>query len=353
MYGKLIKTILLCSTYSSLLFSNFFDNATLYGSVSMSTPYINGNSQIEDDYKYNLGLRKIALFPYQNRDTFYDGEEEELSDNALFGAVEGLEYLFSVSSIRHQGHEFTDQNIWLKWSTSKFATKISYVDKESRDLQFTSIDARYRLKVWNMNLTLGSSIKAHPIYGHPPILDYEGAWWELAYEYGFVDYMVPLHDLNENGIIDDYYVWIETNPETEDGYWIYYYEGINYYWENPNGEYIAGSDEEFFEYHYPHVVNMYNEENKSKDWQAELSIMIGLDFYMGNDNYYSHIWANVFPESVGLTDKAYEGEDIQYDIGILLGTNLSEHIGVFIEGKQQSYYGKEEYNISTGVNWRF
>tara|TARA_R100000458_G_C8126988_1_gene143535 strand:- start:241 stop:489 length:249 start_codon:yes stop_codon:yes gene_type:complete len=82
MYGKLIKTILLCSTYSSLLFSNFFDNATLYGSVSMSTPYINGNSQIEDDYKYNLGLRKIALFPYQNRDTFYDGEEEELSDNA-------------------------------------------------------------------------------------------------------------------------------------------------------------------------------------------------------------------------------------------------------------------------------
>ena len=96
-----------------------------------------------------------------------------------------------------------------------------------------------------------------------------------------------------------------------------------------------------------------NEENKSKDWQAEFSIMIGLDFYMGNDNYYSHIWANVFPESVGLTDKAYEGEDIQYDIGILLGTNLSEHIGVFIEGKQQSYYGKEEYNISTGVNWRF
>jgi hypothetical protein len=353
MYERLVRSFLYLATISSLVFSNFLDNATMYGSVSMSTPYINGNNSIEDDYKYNFGIRKIALFPYQNRDSFYDGEEEELSDNALFGAVEGLEYLFSISSIRNQGHEFTDHNYWIKWSNKHFATKISYVDKQSRDLQFTSVDFRYRLKIKNLNLTLGTSIKGHPIYGHPAILDYEGVWWELAYEYGFIDYMVPLHDLNDNGIIDDYYLWIETDPVTEEGYWIYYYEGINYYWENPDGEYIAGSDEEFYEYHYPHVVHMYNEDNKTKDWQAELSIMVGLDFYMGNENYYSHIWINVFPESVGLTDKAFEQEDIQYDFGVLLGTNITERVGIFVEGKQQSYYGKEEYNISTGLNWKF
>tara|TARA_Y100001938_G_scaffold150198_1_gene240040 strand:+ start:2205 stop:3263 length:1059 start_codon:yes stop_codon:yes gene_type:complete len=352
MYARLARIALFLVANVSFIFCNFLDNATIYCSASMATPYINGNS-IEDDYKYNLGLRKIALFPYQKRDVFYDGEEEELSDNALFGAVEGLEYLFSLSSIRHQGNEFTDQNYWLKWSNKNLAAKISYVDKESRDLQFTSLDVRYRLKAGRFNLTLGGAIKAHPIYGHPAILDYEGMWWELAYEYGFVDYMVPLHDLNENGIIDDYYVWIETDPETEEGYWIYYYEEINYYWENPDGQYIAGSDEEFFEYHYPHVVHMYNKDNKTKDWQSELSVLVGLDFYMGGDGYYSHIWVNVFPASVGLTDKAFEGEDMQYDVGILLGTNLSERIGVFIEGKQQSYYGKEEYNISTGLNWRF
>jgi hypothetical protein len=38
---------------------------------------------------------------------------------------------------------------------------------------------------------------------------------------------------------------------------------------------------------------------------------------------------------------------------MLVGTNLNEHIGVFIEGIYQSYYGKQEYNISTGVNFRF
>ena len=353
MYGRLGRSILYLATITSFIFSGFFDNATMYGSVSMGTPYINGDIEIDDDYKYNFGIRKIALFPYQGRDTFYDGEEEELSDNALFGATEGLEYLFSLSSIRNQGHEFTDHNYWLKWSNKNFAAKFSYVNKESRDLQFTSFDARYRLKIKNLNITLGGSIKAHPIYGHPPIEDYEGYWWDLAYQYGFVDFMVPEVDLNGNGIIDEYYVWIETDPETLEGYWILFYEGTSYYWENPDGEYVAGSDEEFYQYHFSHIANMYNEDNKTKEWQAEISIMIGLDFYMGNDNYYSHIWVNVFPASVGLTDKAFESEDIQYDVGMLIGTNLSERIGVFFEGKQQSYYGKEEYNISTGINWRF
>ena len=348
-----MKKLIYVIIFINILFSSFFDNATMYGSVSMGTPYINGNADIEDDYKYNFGVRKIALFPYQNRDAFYDGEEEELSDNALFGATEGLEYLISASSIRNQGSEFIDQNHWIKWSNKRFATKFSYVNKESRDLQYTSIDTRYRLKLKNLNITLGSSLKAHPVYGHPAIEDYTGYWWDLAYEYGFVDYMVPEVDLNQNGIIDDYYVWIETDPVTEEGYWIYFYEGTNYYWENPDGEYVAGSDAEFYEYHYPQVAEMYNEDNKIKEWQAELSIMIGLDFYMGGDNYYSHIWVNVFPASVGLTDKAYKGEDVHYDVGLLIGTNLSERIGVFFEGKKQSYYGREEYNVSTGLNWRF
>jgi hypothetical protein len=315
MHEKFIKYFIITLAYYTLLFSNFFDNATMYGSVSMGTPYINGNADIEDDYKYNFGVRKIALFPYQNRDAFYDGEEEELSDNALFGATEGLEYLISASSIRNQGSEFIDQNHWIKWSNKRFATKFSYVNKESRDLQYTSIDTRYRLKLKNLNITLGSSLKAHPVYGHPAIEDYTGYWWDLAYEYGFVDYMVPETDLNQNGIIDDYYVWIETDPVTEEGYWIYFYEGINYYWENPDGEYVAGSDAEF------------------KEERG--------------------FWVNVFPASVGLTDKAYKGEDVQYDVGLLIGTNLSERIGVFFEGKKQSYYGREEYNVSTGLNWRF
>ena len=52
--------------YVGLVFGGIFDNSTIYISGSMGTPYINGNIELEDDYKYSVGIRKIALFPYQS-----------------------------------------------------------------------------------------------------------------------------------------------------------------------------------------------------------------------------------------------------------------------------------------------
>ena len=354
MFGRLKNYIIYVGTTCSLCLCGFFDNSTAYVSFTNNTPYINGDADLDDDYKYTLGVRKIALFDYQNRTDFYKGNENTLSDNALLGAVNGWEYLVNYSSVRNRMHEFVDQDYWFKWSSNSFATKVKYINKESRDLEFASWDSRFRLNLNKVNLTLGGEIKAHPVYGHPAILDYDGVWWELAWDYGYEDFEVPAFDLNENGIIDDpYYVWIESDPVTEEGYWILLYEGVSYYWEDPDGNYVAGSDDEFYQYHYQDVVDMYNEDNEIKEWQAEASIVVGLDILLGNDNYYSHIWVNAFPYSVGLTDKAYEGEDMQYDIGMLIGTNLSEHIGVFIEGIYLNYYGKAEHNISAGINWRF
>ena len=353
MNGRLKNYIIYVAASCGLLFGNFFDYSTIYGAANIYTPYLNGSQNIKDDYIYNIGIRKMALYDYQSRDKFYKGNEEALSDKAIIGAINGVEYLFSASFVRNRGYDYLDQEYWLKWSNSSFITKFKYMHKESRDLQFADYDARFRLNLNKVNITLGGSVKGHPVYGHPAILDYDGIWFELAWDYGYEDFEVPENDLNDNGIIDDYYVWIETDPDTEEGYWIYYYEGTSYYWEDPEGNYIAGSDQEFYDYHYQDVVNMYNEDNKEKEWQAEASIVVGLDVLLGNDNYYSHIWVNAFPYSVGLTDKAYNGDDIQYDVGMLIGTNLNEHIGVFIEGIYQSYYGRAEYNISTGINWRF
>ena len=349
-YARIIMCLVLAG---SLCFGGFFDNSTVYGSASMGTPYINDILDLEDDYKYTFGIRKIALFPYQVKNNFYKGDEKQLSDNALFGAVDGLEYLISASSVRNQGHDYLDQEYWLKWSNNKFAAKFKYLDKGSRDLQFTSVDTRYKIKLGPAFLSLGGNFMGHPVYGHPAYADYEFPWWQLAYDYGYVDFLVPLNDLNENGEIDSYYVWIETDEYTEEGYWIYYNEGADYYWEDPNGNPVAYSDSEFHQYHMPNIIDQYNEDNKDKEWQAEASLVLGLDFYLGNDKYYSHIWVNAFPSTVGLTEKSYDGDDIQYDVGALVGANLSEHIGVFIEGIKLSYYGREEYNISTGVNWRF
>ena len=347
------RIICYLATYVSFIFGGLFTNSTIYISGSMGTPYKNGNVVLEDDYKYNIGIRKIALIPYQSTKKFYKGEESALSDNALFGAVDGLEYLFSASSVRNRGHEFIDQEYWMKWSNKGLITKFKYLNKESRDLEFASVDLRYKLALGPAIFSLGGNVMGHPIYGHPAYDDYELPWWELAYEYGYTDYYVPVTDLNENGEIDNYWLWIETNPDTEEGYWQYYYEDADYYWEDPDSNAVAYSDSEFYEYHMPGIIKQYNEDNKEKEWQAEASIAIGLDFYIGNDNFYSHIWVNSFPHSVGLTDKSYSGDDEQYDAGALVGAKLGKHIGVFIEGSKLKYYGREEYNVSTGVNWRF
>ena len=339
--------------YVSLLFSGIFNNSTIYVSGTMGTPYIKGNVELEDDYKYNIGLRKIALFPYQSSKKFYKGDESALSDNALFGAVDGLEYLFSASFVKNRGHEFIDQEYWLKWSNKNLITKIKYLEKESRDLQFASIDLRYKLGLGPVIFSIGGNVMGHPVYGHPAYEDYEYPWWYLAYDYGYTDYLVPLHDLNGNDEIDNYYIWIETDPITEEGYWEMFYEEASYYWENSDSVAVAYSDSEFYEYYMPDIIRQYNEDNKIKEWQAEASIAIGLDFYLGNDKFYSHIWLNSYQESKGLTDKSYKGGEQQYDVGMLLGAKLGKHIGIFMEGSKLNYYGREQYNVSTGVNWRF
>ena len=350
LYGRSIYYLVAISSY---VFGGFFDYSTFYGSISMGTPYVNGKVEIDDDYKYTLGLRKIALFDYQSRKRFYKGSEQQLSDKAIIGAVNGWEYLFSASSVRNQGNEYTDSEVWLKWSNNWFTTKTKYLNKESRDLEVFDYDARFRFNLNKVDFTFGAALRGHPIYGHPAYNDYNLPWWELAYEYGYIDYLIPTNDLNENGEIDSYYVWIETDEYTQEGYWVYYTEGATYYWEDPNGNAVAYSDAEFHQYHMPAIIENYNEDNKEKEWQAEASLVVGLDFYLGNDKYYSHIWVNAFPSTVGLTEKSYDGDSIQYDVGTLVGVNLGEHIGVFIEGTKLNYYGREEHNISTGVNWRF
>ena len=347
------RTICNLVAYVGLLFGGLFDNSTLYVSGTMGTPYVKGNIELEDDYNYTVGLRKIALFPYQSSKKFYKGNESALSDNALFGAVDGLEYLFSASSVRNRGHVYLDQEYWLKWSNNRFIAKFKYLEKESRDLQLASIDTRAKFALGPVILSLGTNIMGHPVYGHPAYEDYEDPWWYLAYEYGYTDYLVPLNDLNGNEEIDSYYLWVETDPITEEGFWQMYYEEASYYWENSDSVAVAYSDAEFYEYHMPGIIEEYNKENKVKEWQAEASIVIGIDCYLGGERFYSHFWVNAFPYTHGLTEKSYNGDSMQYDVGTLVGANLSERIGVFIEGSKLSYYGREEHNISMGINYRF
>ena len=52
------------------------------------------------DYKFSIGIRKLARFDYENRENvFYDGSETNVGWKSNVGAVEGIEYVFSKDSV--------------------------------------------------------------------------------------------------------------------------------------------------------------------------------------------------------------------------------------------------------------
>ena len=345
----LTMSMLICG----LLGSSFFKYSTLYCSYSLESPHQIKNSQslFEDNYSLTLGLRKIGLHEYQVKQNYYRGDEEHITDNATMGSVDGWEYIFNFSSKQLNDLEFADLKFWIRNSKDHLMYKIKYYNIESRNLEFAQLDVRYRAKIKSLDFTTGIALFGHPAFGYDAYAEYDDAWWTLSYEYGYTDFMIPLNDLNGNDEIEDYWIWIETDPETLEGYWTYFYEGTNYYWEDVEGNLIANSDTEFMQYHLPSVVEQYNQDEIDKlDYQGSVALVIGLDYFYGGDKFYFHSWSNFFPTTKALTDFSFTDDD-KYEIGLLMGINFDK-FGVYLETNYLSMF-KEQYIISTGINYQF
>ena len=349
----LTTTILFAEEGSNYFMDNFLKYSTFYTSVSLNSPFI-AQSQWEVDvvngtfvettkenelaYNISIGVRKLARFKYQAKGKkFYDGSEKELSDVATIGAVSGWEYLVKYSSIRQFGEEFVDTESWIRYLGDKFVVKGSYANFGRQGLEFGQLDARYRKPVGNnWNFSIGGNFRAHPAYGLFPFNDWlqssDGSWWELAYNYGYEDEYWFV-DPNQNGIQD---------PGEPGDY--------NWY---QDGNLIAESDNEFYEYYYGDVINLYNEEIvDGLGYQWESSLVIGVDYYLYDKKYWVHGWASVMPISKGLTDYSftYEDGDIDFDIGLVAGYKFNRNIGIFGEGRYLKYFGIEAYELKAGIN---
>ena len=347
--NKLFATLTLIGAICS---QSFFDYSTVYTSMSLRSAKI---EPLDDDYRFSVGLRKIARFPYQEKQSYYFGDESSITDKATIGFVPKWEYLAEYSQVSERGDQFIDMNFFLRYLGENFLVKSEYIEKDSRNLKLAQFDLRGRVKVDNFNFTSGLAVRMHPAYGLDPYGEgwYEGEWYELAYEQGFVDGSYIVGDLNGNEIWDSYYIWIETDEYTGEGYWVWYEEGINWYWQDPDGNYIANSDEEFMQYHMPGIINQYNMSEIDKlGWQSELSLAVGVDHFISRDKYYIHSWFNVYPLSFEITDYAY-GKNLSYDFGFVGGVKLTKKIGIFLEGLYLNYYDKKEYSCKGGVNLRF
>jgi len=333
---------------------NFLKYSTFYTSLSLNSPFVpssqwevdveNGTftettKENETSYNLSFGVRKLARFKYQAKGkNFYDGSEKNLSDVATIGNVSGWEYLVKYSTIRTFGEEFVDTESWVRYLGDKFVVKASYANFGLRDLEYGQLDARWRKPIGNSwNLSVGGNFRGHPAYGLFPFNDWlagsNGQWWELAYDYGYDD-EYWFEDLNDNGIQD---------PG----------EYGNYEWFDENNELIAETDGEFYEYYYGDIINLYNEEIiDGYGYQWEASLVLGVDYYLYEKQYWVHGWASIIPISKGLTDYAfqYEKGDIDFDIGLVAGYKFNRNIGIFGEGRYLRYFGIDAYELKAGVN---
>ena len=346
---KFIIGVLMLSIGLGGYFSdNFLKYSTFYTSVSLESPFTpkqkfavntqegtfeETTEEIGGSYNLSFGIRKLARFKYQSKKgNFYDGSENELSDVAPIGAVSGWEYLVKWSQIRNFGEEFVDSESWIRYIGDWFVVKGAYANFERQDLEFGQLDVRFKKALGtSWNFTGGVNFRGHPAYGLFPfnqwLQDNDNHWWELAYIYGYSD--------------EEY--------EIGEGW-------TDYQWTDEDGEVVAETDNEFYEYIYGDLITQYNDEETEKiGWQYEASAVIGVDYYLYQKKYWVHSWVSVMPYSKGLTPHSFEyGKgDIDHDIGLVAGWKFNRNFGIFGEGRHLSYWGIDSYELKAGLNFTF
>lgn len=337
------------------IFKDVFKYATLYGAYSQSnsiqgdkTFYVSQESELFETTVRNpadeiktFGFRKLAHFGYEDKDRFYDGEEQNNSLNSNIGNVKGLEYLFEYQDGRQQGREFKNKQLFVRYLAKWWLVKAEYNKNELVDIDYKSADLRFRIPLGKkLSFSIGAMYRTYnKAYGHNPIQKYleENAWWNLSYNYGHTD--VP-------------YEW--TNVITGE-------TGYNYFWYNDDGELISNSDLDYRNNIYGRLVNQYNKEQLALIGDfADLSSVIGLDFYHYRQNFWIHAYANALPHHKLLEgDERYSygnfiGKDnwLDYSFGGVFGVKLNKKLGLFAEITNQRYWDRELKTIKAGINFK-
>ena len=337
---RILIFLLMINICAQAQIRDFFKYSTIYTSMTMNTSFIERDDYIavqkgyEDvtqvnpyDYNLTIGLRKIARFDYEYKvKTWYYGTEKAVADNVTIGNSVGWEYLLNYSFIRNRGNKYTEQNFWLRYLGNWCVTKVQYKDNQRLDLRYNSFDTRFRLAKGNWDFTLGGVFRIHNPYGISPIEDFwipgEQSFKQLAESFGY-------------------------STEFVNGDWHWF----------SDDELIATSDDEFYKHYFGDAVASYNERELEKlGMQKQLSAVIGIAYYRYTDRMWLHTWVNCMPLHYGIDDYSFEYgvedyDNIEWDAGIVLGSRITKHLGLFVEGTHMRYWMKPVYEVKFGFNY--
>ena len=324
------------------------------------------------DYRYGIGIRKLARFSYERKPkNFYDGTEEQLAFRAPTSALTGLEYQFHFENERWRGEDFQNHRIFLKHTGKYHIAKFESREVDKINLEYVSGEVRARLPITNkFSISAGAIYRMHErAYGYNPIeiwlnetqtytdpnngntFEYPlNTWYTLGFEYGYTDHYTTYTDIN-------------TGQETND--WI---------WKNENGEIVAYTDLEFRENVFTDLMNRYNQEKwEELDNFAEIAPIVGFDYFHNKGKFWLHAYGNyILPyhsyvqgnkdfsylqrESWGLgghNDQLADKQWDDYSAGVSVGWKLNKSLGIFAEGEYSKMWDSELFQTTFGINYTF
>ena len=340
---KLITLLLL------ICFVSLSNAQSLKKTFKFSTFYIaaNGNTSLADrdifsiedgsvvydtvftpfDYSLVMGIRKIKRFQYEGTSPFKDGTESAYGDAASVGLAP-FEYLFQINYKRQEGVEYLDQHHFVRYVKPKWLAKVEYIKDGFADIEYFESTQRLRL---NGNKKLSFNI---------------GAVQRLAEPYGY-------DPLEEWKIQNDYLHY--TCLAIEEGYAVDVYENE---YKDPDGNIVATSADVWKEVVIPQVLEDYVEKKRNElpnQWQH--SLVVGFDYYYYKKSFWLHSWGNFMPyhynDGGEYSYHNFNGEEQWYDYsgGLIFGSKITKHLGIFIEGKYNKYWNKEWYDFKCGINY--
>ena len=339
------------------------DDGSIY-----SIPRIeNSTEKFPYDYRYSIGIRKLARFDYERKPkNFYDGNESQLVYAAPTSAIKGLEYQLHYEEERWRGVNFKNHRVFVKHTGKYHIVKLESRAVGKINLNYKSAELRGRLPIGKkFSISAGVVVRGHDrAYGYNPfeiwlnemapdddgIPYYINQWYALGYEYGYRDSFAET--TNDGEVIEDY-IWRDN-------------EGA--------GNIVANSDLEFREEMFPSLINRYNREAWDLvDPFVDVAPIVGFDFYHYKNNFWLHTFGNyILPYHQyvkGDQDFSYLNRDnwgagglrkdstpaqwADFSFGTAIGFKATKTLGFFIEGEYSKNWDSRLFQTTFGINFTF
>ena len=313
------------------------------------------------DYRYGIGIRKLARFDYEVKGSnFYNGvgeDENNIGLSAPTAAIKGLEYLIHYEKERRRGEEWINSRYFVRHTGKYHIAKVEQREQGNVDFKYFSAEARARLPIGKkFSVSAGVIYRTHEkAYGYNPIeiwLNEENEfgnaanpWYSLGYEYGYTDHFTSFESDGTT-----FYDWI---------------------WRDSDGVIAAYGDRDFRDRVMPDLMNRYNNEIwDTLDPYGEIAPIVGADFYHYKNKFWLHAYANwILPYHKylkgdsdfnylnrnnwgkgGLVQDSEPEQWDDYQAGIMFGWKVGKVLGVFIEGEYTKFWDSEIYNTNFGIN---